>query len=109
MTHTDNPLEEAMSMIHRRPSPFSRLTRPQLEAKVGHVEQQRDRALGKARATTQGVAAWLESRAAGYLEDARHMDRLKATPTKDNHLTAEQRRAIAHELQQCAIDFEARC
>jgi hypothetical protein len=84
---------------------FRRSTRRQLEEQIVALEHQRDRALGKERATRDRVASWLEQRAGCYREDARHLERLKSRPDPDA-FTAQQRRAIAAELSQCAVDFE---
>lgn len=91
-----------MTFLARRRS-FDYLTRPQLEAKVSALEEQRDRALAARRAIRGQLAAWLTTRADGYRADAQHLDRMRAT---GEPLTAEQRRAIAHELDQAANDIE---
>jgi hypothetical protein len=91
----------------RRPSPWSKLTRAQLEAKVGHIERQRDRALGEKRATRDWCASSLERRADAYDADARHMDR--AVPGRgmpEPTLTALQRRALADALRDIAREFD---
>lgn len=93
--------------LRRRVTSFSWLTRRQLEEQIVDLEEQRDRALGKERATRDAVASWLEQRAGCYREDARHIERLKSRPLPDA-FTAQQRRAVADELTQCAIDFEER-
>jgi hypothetical protein len=60
------------------------------------------------------VVTWLEGRAQAYQLDAEHQDRPRPEPShigvdvrRSTRLTAEQRRAIADELRQCAIDFGA--
>lgn len=76
--------------LRRRPKPIlARLNRAQLEARCGHLEEQRDRALGKARATRDWVTSWLEGRAAGYEQDGGTTGR-----------------AVADELRHCMRDFE---
>lgn len=92
-----------MTLLQRRRRTYVRLSRGQLEAQVAYLEKQRDKAIGKSRALRDAITVWLEQRADAYQHDADHLDRLKATGAP---LTAQQRRVIADELRQCAIDFE---
>jgi hypothetical protein len=95
----------------RRPQPhrsFARLPRSRFDEHVAALEKQRDAAIGRARAAVEWVTACLEQRADAYVADARHQERGvrpdKAMPA--SKFTAEQRRAIADELRQIAIDVE---
>lgn len=77
---------------------FDRLTRPQLEDRCRHLEQQRDLAIGKTRAIIDQLAARLEQRADAHALDAK----LAATPAarRDAHeWCADYLREEAREIQ----------
>lgn len=79
-------------------------TRAELQRMLTATQHARDLAIGRARATTDTLAAMLERLAAGYDEDATWLDR----PGTKQHgtLNANQRRAIADELRNCARDID---
>lgn len=83
-------------MTTRRPMPNSRRSRAQLEQAVDSLTQQRELAIGQARAQRDRLAAWLEQRADAHLLDARH----ERTPEGRRAV----HRAVADELRQAAID-----
>lgn len=96
-------------LTRRRPRPSIRFSRAQLEQMADAYRQQRDRALGQRRATLDWVASWLESRACGFDEEARHCDRLRPVTrqsTTPEPMTARQYRLLAGELRACLYDFE---
>jgi hypothetical protein len=91
-----------------RPRSFGRVPRARFNEHVAALEDQRDRAIGRTRAVVEWVTACLEQRADAYVADAKHQERAvrpdKAMPAST--FTAEQRRAIADELRQIAIDVD---
>ena len=100
----------ALSWPHRRPRPFTRLSRADLAALLTHTETQRDRALGRSRATVDWVAALLESRADALELDAQRQDHPrpgdKACNGGHDGLSADARRAVAHELRDVVREIE---
>lgn len=101
-----------MTLARRRPRPslrsFARLTRPQLEAQAEYLRDEINRQIAARRAQRDALTAWLEQRADAYVADAAHMERAvkpDAAMPKPT-FTAAQRRAIADELRQAAVDIE---
>lgn len=98
-----------MTLLTRRPKPGTRLTRAQIEQAADAYRQQRDRAQGQRRAALDWIASWLESRAAGYDQEAAHLERLRPVTTKTSTspepMTAKQYRLLAEELRACGRDF----
>jgi hypothetical protein len=88
-----------------------RHTRRELERMNTGLAESRDRAVTALRQARDHspAAALLEQIAAGYDEDAAHLDRLKGGVSRDRDgLNAAQRRAVADELRNCARDIERR-
>jgi len=89
-----------MTVLARRPMPFSRIPRNRFDAHVAALEEQRDRAIGRERETRERIARWLEQAADAHDADARHLDRLGTKGAVDH-------KAVAGHLRQLLVDLEA--
>lgn len=89
---------------------FSRIGRADFEGTIRALEQQRDDALERARATVEYALRWLEQRAQSFEQDARHLERAVKPDARlpAARFTAAQYRAMADELRQCGLDLERR-
>lgn len=97
----------ALLTRNRRPRPWTRLTRKQLEAAIGHERDAKDRAIGRERARREQVGRWLDQASNAHLADAAHLDKAVTVKTaKTEPLTAREHRAVAHAIADVLNDFE---
>lgn len=88
----------ALTRRLRERSRFDYLTRAQLIEQIVAIEDQRDRAIARARAQRDQLASWLEQRADARSLDATHGE----TPAERRTV----HRAVELELRQAATDLD---
>lgn len=89
-----------------RPRPFLRFSRGDYEQLLDGLYDQRDRAIGQARATKDRTAALIEAAADSHAADAQHLDRLAGATGAVERLTAAGHRAVEMALRAVARDIE---
>lgn len=90
----------------RRPRPFLRFSRSDYEKLLDGLYDQRDFAIGQARAAKDRAAALIEAAADGHAQDARHLDRLAGAKGGTEKLTAAGHRAVEMALRAVARDID---